>query len=140
MTEDGESTCLPAAKRLRGILGKSFFDVSRAVVLLPFQIYRLQMLVEADMVAFSSACFEFADAIPEEAQHASLANLPKVFPGFFMVFQRLLLWDSARRYLLASSLSCYAAFISASTPGPAHQPCAPRGCLEHAQFGRSGKH
>ena len=30
----------------------------------------------------------------------------------------------------ASSLCCLAAFISASTPGPAHQPCALRGRLE----------
>ena len=33
-------------------------------------------------------------------------------------------------YLLTPSLCCHAAFIPASTPGPAHQPCAPRGCLE----------
>ena len=43
----------------------------------------------------------------------------------------MLLWGSLRRHLLASSsLCCHAAFISASTPGPAHQPCAPRGRLE----------
>ena len=37
------------------------------------------MPVQAGLVAFSSACFEFADEAPEEAQHGSLANLPKIF-------------------------------------------------------------
>ena len=35
-----------------------------------------------------------------------------------------------RRGLLTSSLCCHAAFISASIPGPAHQPCVPRGRLK----------
>ena len=55
------------------------FDVRRATVSLPFQVHRLKMLVEAGLVAFSSACFEFADEVPKEAQHGSLAHLPKVF-------------------------------------------------------------
>ena len=54
------------------------FDVRRAVVLLPFQVHRLKVLVEVGLVAFSSACFEFADEVPKEAQHGSLAHLPKV--------------------------------------------------------------
>ena len=54
------------------------FDVRRAAVLLPFQVRRLKVLVEAGLVAFSSACFEFADEVPKEAQHGSLAHLPKV--------------------------------------------------------------
>ena len=37
------------------------FDVRRAAVSLPFQVYRHKVLVEAGLVAFSSACFEFAD-------------------------------------------------------------------------------
>ena len=37
------------------------------------------MLVEAGLVAFSSACFGFADEVPKEAQHGSLANLPEFF-------------------------------------------------------------
>ena len=41
-----------------------------------------------------------------------------------------LLRGSARRCLLASSLCCHDAFTSASTPGPAHQTCAPLGRLE----------
>ena len=54
------------------------FDVRRAAVLLPFQIHHLKVLVEAGLVAFSSACFEFADEVPKAAQHGSLAHLPKV--------------------------------------------------------------
>ena len=88
------------------------------------------MLVEAGLVAFSSACFEFADEVPEEAQHGSLANLPKIFPAIFTVFRRLLLWGFARRCLLASCFCCHAAFISASSPGSAHQPRAPHERLE----------
>ena len=73
---------------------------------------------------------QFADEVPKEAQHGSLAHLPKEFPAIFTAFRRLLLWDSARRVLLASSLCCHAALISAFTLGPAHQPCAPFGRLE----------
>ena len=61
---------------------------------------------------------------------AALRNFRTFFPAIFTAFRRLLLWGSARRYLLASPLCCHAAFISASTPGPTHQPCAPRGRLE----------
>ena len=55
------------------------FDVRRAAVLLPFQVHRLKVLLEAGLVAFSSSCFEFAEEVPKEAQHGSLAHLPKVF-------------------------------------------------------------
>ena len=54
-------------------------DVRRAAVSLPFQVHRLKVLVEAGLVAFSSACFEFADEASKEAQHGSLERLPKVF-------------------------------------------------------------
>ena len=54
------------------------FYVRRAAVSLPFQVHRLKVLVEAGLVAYSSACFEFADEVPEEAQHGSLAHLPKI--------------------------------------------------------------
>ena len=54
------------------------FGSRRAAVSLPFQIHRLEVLVEAGLVGFSSACFEFADEVPKEAQHGSLAHLPKV--------------------------------------------------------------
>ena len=50
--------------------------------------------------------------------------------AIFTTFRRLLLRGSARRCLLASSLCCHTSFISTFTPGPAHQPCVPRGCLE----------
>ena len=106
------------------------FDVRRVVVSLPFQVHHLKVLVEAGLVSFSSACSEFADEFPKEAQHGSLAHLPKVFPAIFAAFRKLLLWDSARKRLFASSLRCHAAFISVSTPGPAYQPCAPHGWLE----------
>ena len=55
------------------------FDVRRAAVLLPFQVHRLKVLVEAGLVAFSSACLEFANEVPKEAQHGSLAHLSNVF-------------------------------------------------------------
>ena len=55
------------------------FDVRRAAVSLPFQVHSLKVLVEAGLVAFSRVCFEFANEIPTEAQHGSLAYLPKVF-------------------------------------------------------------
>ena len=55
------------------------FDVRRAAVSLPFQVHRLKVLVEAGLVAFLSACFEFANEVPKKAQHGSLAHLPKVF-------------------------------------------------------------
>ena len=103
------------------------FDQRRAAVSPPFQIDRLKVLVEAGLVAISRACFEFADEVLEEAQYGSLAHLPKNFPDIFTAFRRLLLWGSARRRLFASSLCCHAAFISTFTPGPVHQPCAPRG-------------
>ena len=54
------------------------FDVRRAAVSLPFQVHRPKVLVEAGLVVFSSARFEFADEVPKEAQHGSLAHLPKV--------------------------------------------------------------
>ena len=67
---------------------------------------------------------------PKKLSTAALRTFRSFFPAIFMAFQRLLLWGSARRCLLASSLRCHAAFISASTPGPADQPCAPRGRVE----------
>ena len=55
------------------------FDVRRAAVSLPFQVHRLQVLVEAGLIAFPNACFECADEGPDEAEHGSLANLLKLF-------------------------------------------------------------
>ena len=55
------------------------FDVRRATILLPFQVHRLEVLKGASLVAFSSACFELADEVPEDAQHGSLAHLREIF-------------------------------------------------------------
>ena len=70
------------------------FDVRRAAVSLPFQVHRLKMLVEAGLVAFLIACFEFADEVPKEAQHGSFAHLPKFYtvhggflPGIILLTQ-----------------------------------------------------
>ena len=57
------------------------FNVRRAAVSLPFQVHHLKVLIEAGLVAFSCACSKFADEVPKEAQHGSLAHLPKVFPS-----------------------------------------------------------
>ena len=67
------------------------FDVRRAAASLSFQVHRLKVLVEAGLIAFSSACFEFADEVHKEAQHGSLAHLAKIFPAIFLAFRRLLL-------------------------------------------------
>ena len=88
------------------------------------------MLVEASLFAFLSVCFEFADEVLEKAQHGSLATFRRFIPAILKTFRRLLLLGSARRCLLASSLCCHAASISASTPGPTHQPRALRGRLK----------
>ena len=48
------------------------FDIRRAAVLLPFQVYRLQVLVEAGVIAFPNACFEFAD----EYSSSTLLEVP----------------------------------------------------------------
>ena len=54
-------------------------DVRRAAASLPFQVHRLKVLVETGLIAFSSACFEFADEVQKKAQHGSLEHLPKFF-------------------------------------------------------------
>ena len=110
------------------------FNVRRAAVSLPFQVHRLEVLVKAGLVLFSSACFEFADEVPKEAQHGSLAHLPKIFPAIFTAFRRLLLWSSARTFLLASPLRCHAAFISASTPAPRTNPVLCAGAYSAVPF------
>ena len=92
--------------------------------------HRLQVLIEAGLIAFSNACFEFEDEGLEEAQHGILVNLPKSFANHYHAFRRLLMWGFARRRLLAFSLCYHDEFLSASTPRPAHQPCALRGRLE----------
>ena len=106
------------------------FDVRRAAVSLPLQTHRLKVLVEAGLIAFSSARFEFPNEVLNDAQHGSPAHLPKVFIAILKVFRRLVLWGSAHRFLLATHLCCHATSITASAPGPAHQLCATRWRLE----------
>ena len=59
------------------------FDVRRAAVSLHFQVHRLKVLVVAGLVAFSIACFEFANEVPKKTQHGSLAHLQKFFSSHF---------------------------------------------------------
>ena len=57
------------------------------------------------MLAFKvRACFEFADEVPEEAQHGSLAHLPQFFFSHLHGLLKVDVVGSARRCLLASSL------------------------------------
>ena len=106
------------------------FDVRRAAVSLPFQVLRLQVLVEAGLIASRLRVSSLRTKSQKKLSTAALRTFRRFFPAIFTAFRRLLLWGSARWCLLASSFCCHAAFISASTPGPAHQPCAPRGRLE----------
>ena len=53
--------------------------VRRAAVSLPFHAHLLKVLVEVGLVTFSSACFEFADEVPEEDQPGILAHLPMYY-------------------------------------------------------------
>ena len=55
------------------------FLIRGAAVSLSFQVHRPQVLVEASLTTFSDARFEFTDDGPDEAQHDSLANIPKSF-------------------------------------------------------------
>ena len=59
------------------------FDVRRAAISLPFQVHRLKGLVKAGLVPFSITCFNFADEVPKNSQHGSLAHLPKFFSSPF---------------------------------------------------------
>ena len=55
----------------------------------PSRFIILKVLVEAGLVAFSSACFEFTDEVPKGAQHGSLAHLPKIFSSHFYDFSKV---------------------------------------------------
>ena len=106
------------------------FDVRRAAVLLPFQVNHLKVFVEAGLVTSRLRVSSLRTKSQNKLSTAALRTFRRFFTSIFTAFQRLLLWSSARRCLLASSLCGHGAFISASTPGPAHQPCATRGRLE----------
>ena len=49
------------------------------------------MLVKAGLVAFSSACFEVADEVPEKSQHGSLPNFLKVFSSHLHALSKVAL-------------------------------------------------
>ena len=81
------------------------FGVHRAAVSLPFQVYRLYMLVEVGLVAFSSACSSLRTKSQKKLSTAALRTFRRFFPAMFTAFRRLLLWGSVRRRLLASSVA-----------------------------------
>ena len=65
------------------------FDVRRAAVSFPFKIHDIYMLIEAGLVAFLNACFELLGEGSEEAQHDSLANVPKIFASHLHGFSKV---------------------------------------------------
>ena len=91
------------------------FDVRRAAVSLPF----------------SSACFEFANGVQKKLSTAALRTFRRFFPAIFC--------EVLRVSVSSHPLCCHDAFISASTPGPAHQPCAPRSRLERGTNSAAGE-
>ena len=111
------------------------FGVGRAAMSLSLQVHCLQVLVEAGLRAFPNSSFEFADEGPEEAQHDSLANLPKISASHLHGLSKVVIIG----FCIASPLCCDTPFISASTPGPAHQPYAPRGRLERGASSAAGE-
>ena len=116
------------------------FDVREAAVSLPFQVHRLKVFVEAGLVAFSSVCFEFADEVLKEAQHGSLAHLPKVcfshLHGLSMVAVMVFCaWVPPR---LLSLFPCCVHLSLHS--GPRAPPlCSARALRARCQFGRTGR-
>ena len=78
------------------------FDELRAADSLPFHVHRLDVLMEAGLVAFPDTVFEFVGVGLEEAQHSSLANIFQVFlSAFFASFRRRSFSGLARRLFLA---------------------------------------
>ena len=67
------------------------FYVRRAAVSLPFRVHHISMLVEADLSAFSSACFELAGEVPEASSARQPCEPSEVFFSHFTAFRRLLL-------------------------------------------------
>ena len=116
------------------------FDVRRAAVSLPFQVHRLKVLVEAGLVAFSIVCFEFTDEVPNKLSTAALRTFRRFFPSIFTAFRRLLLWGSARRCLLASSLLPCCVHLSFHTGPRAPTLCSAWALRARYQIGRSGKY
>ena len=99
------------------------------------------MLVEDGLIIFSRSCFEFADEVPEEGQHSSLANLPKTFsnhlPGVLKVaVVRFCAYVPPR--LLSLLLCCV--YLNLHTGSRPPTLCSARALRARGQFGRSGKH
>ena len=117
------------------------FDVRRAAVSLSFQVHCLKVLVEAGLVAFSNACFEFADKVPKEAQHGSLAHLPKIFPSHLHGLLKVAAIGFCAEVApcLLSMLPC-CVYLSLHTGPGAPTLCSARAFRARYQFGRSGKH
>ena len=117
------------------------FDVRRAAVSLPFQVRHLQVLVEAGLNAFPNECFEFADEGPEEAQHCSLASLPRVFASHLHSLSKVAVVVVCAKVppRLLFLLPCYV-HLSLHTRTHAPTMCSARALRALCQFGRRGKH
>ena len=63
-------------------------DVRRAAVSFSFQVHCLQVLVEAGLIAFPNACFEFADEGPDGAQHGILQTFRRLLPVYVLILTR----------------------------------------------------
>ena len=117
------------------------FDVRRAAVSLPFQVHRLKVLVEASLIIFSSACFEFENEFPEEAQHGSLAHLPKMFFSHLHGLSKVAAVGFCAQVppRLLSMLPC-CVHLSFRTRPRASTLCSAQALRARYQFGRSGKY
>ena len=85
------------------------FDVRRAAVSLTFQVHLLKWFIEADLVAFSSARFEFADEVPKDAQHRVFLRQPpppmpttvsKPIPRLFSLILIFCCWSDLCMWIL----------------------------------------
>ena len=101
----------------------------------------LKVLAEAGPVAFSGARFEFADEVPKEAQHGSLAHLPNIFSSHLHGLSKVAVTEFCT-YVpprLLSLLLCYV-HLSLHTGPRATTVCSAWALRARYQFGRSGKH
>ena len=65
------------------------FDTRRAAILLPFQVHRLNVLVEAGLIAFSNGCFELAIEyfeFPNKLSTAALRKFQVLLPAILTAF------------------------------------------------------
>ena len=107
----------------------------------PSRFIVLKVLVEAGQVAFSSASFEFADEVPKEGQHGSLAHLPKVFPSHLHGLSKVAVMGLCASIppRILSLLPC-CVHLSFHTGPHAPTLCSAWAVKAQCQFGRSGKH